>query len=55
MHPSSSFYNKKISFKKKVISDVTLETTFSLNQFFKEKRRNKREMRGAFLTFLRAG
>jgi hypothetical protein len=55
MHHSSSLYNKKINFKKKVVSDVTLETTFSLNQFFEEKRRNKRKIRGAFLTFIHAG
>jgi hypothetical protein len=32
--PSSSLYNKKISFKEKVVSDVTLETTFSLKSIF---------------------
>jgi len=32
--PSSSFYNKKIGFKEKIVSNVTSETTFSLKSIF---------------------
>jgi len=40
--PSSSLYNKKIGFKKKVVSDVTSETTFSLKSIFLRKMRRQR-------------
>jgi len=42
MHPSSSFYNKKISFKEKVVSNVTSETTFFLKSIFLRKRERQR-------------
>jgi hypothetical protein len=35
--PSSSFYNKKIGFKEKIVSDVTSETVFSLKSIFLKK------------------
>jgi hypothetical protein len=44
--PSSSLYNKKIGFKKKVVSDVTSETTFFLKSIFLRKMGRQRGDKG---------
>jgi hypothetical protein len=42
--PSSFFYNKKIRFKKKVVSNVASETTFFLKSIFlREKERQRKD------------
>jgi hypothetical protein len=50
--PHPPFIIKKISFKEKVVFDVTSETTFSLKLIFFKKKGRQREMRSAFLAFL---